>query len=174
MLWTGFSLRLSLYFGALSFSSTLTSPSVPAAEEQLHNMRLIPAHFTFGMVLCMWWVVPGFLQTWCLEVHQTRESCSSQSEGPLGAFWQIPSVFSCVFTEKRIEFGHTAIKHSLVECCSDVWPSVGFSHLHIWSWSSTRVTRFLVTTLTKALLHQLLSFDATALARVLVVSNLFH
>ncbi len=32
MLWTGFSLRLSLYFGALSFSSSLTSPSVPAAE----------------------------------------------------------------------------------------------------------------------------------------------
>ncbi len=33
------SLMLSLYFGALSFSSsTLTSPSVPAAEEQLHSM----------------------------------------------------------------------------------------------------------------------------------------
>ncbi len=32
MLWTGFSLRLSLYFGALSFSSTLMSLSVPAAE----------------------------------------------------------------------------------------------------------------------------------------------
>ncbi len=137
--------------------------------------ELLPAHFTFGMVLCMWWVVPGFLQTWCLEVHQTRESRFSQSEGPLGAFWQIPSVFSCVFSEERIEFGHTAIKHSLVECCSDVCPSVGFSHLHIWSRSSTRVTiSFLVTTLTKALLHQLLSFDATALARVLVVSNLFH
>ncbi len=27
MLWTGFSLRLSLYFGALSFSSILKSPS---------------------------------------------------------------------------------------------------------------------------------------------------
>ncbi len=37
MLWTGFSLRLSQYFGALSFSSTLMSPSVP------------------GMVLCRWW-----------------------------------------------------------------------------------------------------------------------
>ncbi len=61
-----------------------------------------------------------------IEVHQTRESCFSESEGPLGAFLQIPSVFSCVFTEERIEFGHTAIK-----CCSDVCPSVGFSHLHI-------------------------------------------
>ncbi len=48
MLWTK-------YFGALSFSSTLTSPSVPAAEKQLHSMRLLPAHFTFGMVLCSWW-----------------------------------------------------------------------------------------------------------------------
>ncbi len=55
MLLTGFSLRLSLYFGALSFSSTLMSPSVPAAEKQPHSMRLLPAHFTFGMVLCRWW-----------------------------------------------------------------------------------------------------------------------
>ncbi len=65
MLWTGFSLRLSLYFGALSFSSTLMSPSVPSAEKQPHSMRLLPAHFTFGMILCMWWAVPAFLQTWC-------------------------------------------------------------------------------------------------------------
>ncbi len=43
---------ISLYFGALSFSSTLTSPSVPAAEKQPHSMKLLPAHFTFGMVLC--------------------------------------------------------------------------------------------------------------------------
>ncbi len=50
MLWTGFSLSLSLYFGALSFSSTLTRTSVPDAEKQLHSMRLLPAHFTFGMV----------------------------------------------------------------------------------------------------------------------------
>ncbi len=41
MLWTGFSLRLSQYVGALSFSSTLTSPSVPAAEKQLHSMKLL-------------------------------------------------------------------------------------------------------------------------------------
>ncbi len=47
-----FSLRLSQYFGALSFSSTLTSPSVPAAEKQPHSMRLLPAHFTFRMALC--------------------------------------------------------------------------------------------------------------------------
>ncbi len=38
MLWTGFLLRLSLYLGALSFSSTLMCSSVPAAEKQLHSM----------------------------------------------------------------------------------------------------------------------------------------
>ncbi len=52
---TGFSLRLSQCIGAFSFSSTLMSPSVPAAEKQPHSMRLLPAHFTFGMVLCRWW-----------------------------------------------------------------------------------------------------------------------
>ncbi len=51
MLWTGFSFRLKLsqYFGALSFSSILMSPSVPAAEKQPRRMRLLPAHFNFGM-----------------------------------------------------------------------------------------------------------------------------
>ncbi len=68
--------------------------------------------------------------------------------GSFRCFLQILSVFSSVFTE-RIASGHTSIKHRLVECCSDVCPSVGFSHLHIWSWSSTRVTiSFLVTSLT--------------------------
>ncbi len=115
-----------------------------------------------------------------IEVHQTRESCFSESEGPLGAFLLILSVFSCVSTEERIEFGHTAIKPISMECCSDVCPSVDFSHLHIWSWSSTKVTiGFLVTTLTKEfrfrLLHQLLSLARSpALGRVLVVSNFFH
>ncbi len=67
-----------------------------------------------------------------------------------------------VFTEERIEFGHTAIKPRTVECCSDVCPYVDFSCLHIWSWSSTRVTiRFFVTTLTKTLLHQLLSLASS-------------
>ncbi len=55
MLWTMFYLRLSQYFGALSFSSTLMSPSVPAADKQPHSKRLLPENFTFGMVLCRWW-----------------------------------------------------------------------------------------------------------------------
>ncbi len=66
-----------------------------------------------------------------IEVHQTRESRFSESEGPLGAFLQIPSVFSCVFTEERIEFGHISIKPRSMECCSGVCPSVDFSYLHI-------------------------------------------
>ncbi len=57
------------YFGVLSFSSTLTSPSVPATENQPHSIRLLPAPFTFGMVLCRWWAVPGFLQTWCWQLR---------------------------------------------------------------------------------------------------------
>ncbi len=53
---------------------------------------------------------------------------------------------------------------------------LSFCRFLIWSWSSTRVTiRLLVTTLTKALLHQLLSLARRpALGRVLVVSNVFH
>ncbi len=94
----------------------------------------------------------------------------------LGAFLLIPSAFSFVVTEERVESGHTDIKPRSVECCSDVCPSVGFSDLHIWPWRSTRVTiRFLVTTLTKAILHQLLSLARRpALRRILVVSNFFY
>ncbi len=64
-----------------------------------------------------------------IEVHQTRTRSYylSQSEGPLGAFLPIPSVFSFVLTEERIEFGHTTIKPGL----GDVCPSVDFSYLHI-------------------------------------------
>ncbi len=51
----------------------------------------------------------GFLSMMLgFKVHQTREFCFSESAGPLGAFLQIPSVFSCVFTEETIEFGHKA------------------------------------------------------------------
>ncbi len=111
-----------------------------------------------------------------IEVHQTRSYYFSQSEGPLGAYLQILSVFSCVYTEERIESCHTTIKPRSMECCSGVCPSVDFSYLYIRSWSSTRVTiRFLVTTPTKALLHQLLSLaKRPALVRVLVVSDFFH
>ncbi len=174
MLWTGFWLRRSQYFGALSFSSTLMSPSVPAADKQPHSMRLLPANFTFWMVICRWWaeLVSFKHDAWNWGSSDQRISFLRV----WGSFRCFPSVFSCVFTEERIASGHTSIKPKSVECCSDVCPSVDISHLHIWSWSSTRVTiRFLVTSLTKALLHQLLSLARRpALERVLVVSNFFH
>ncbi len=52
------------------------------------------------------------LQTWCLELRFIRpENLVSHSLGVLKVlFLSIPSVFSFVFTEERIEFGHTAIK----------------------------------------------------------------
>ncbi len=86
-------------------------------------------------------------------------------------------MISCVFTEERIEFAHTAIKPRSVDCCSDVCPSVGFSYLHLSTWSSTRMTiRFLITSLDKALLHQfeLSLAGRPPLGRVLVVANIFH
>ncbi len=100
--------------------------------------EVLPAHFTFGMVLCRWWAeLVSFRPFRCISANS---KC----------------VFMCL--QERIEFGHTAKKPRSMECCSDVCPTVGFSHLHIWSWSSTRVTfRFLVISLDKALLHQLLS-----------------
>ncbi len=52
MLWTGFSLRRIIRC-VLSFFSMC--PSVLAAEKQPHSMSLLPAHFTFGMILCRWW-----------------------------------------------------------------------------------------------------------------------
>ncbi len=85
----------------------------------------------------------------------------------------IPSVFSCVFTEEKIASDHTGIKHSLVECCSDVCPSVGFLLSPHMTMSSIRVTiRFLITMLTKAFLHQLLR--RPALGRVLGCSKHLH
>ncbi len=52
MLWTGFSLRLSQYFGALSFSSTLTSPSVPAAGQR-HEAATSTLYFWDGTLQVM-------------------------------------------------------------------------------------------------------------------------
>ncbi len=94
MLWTGFSLRLSLYFGALRFSSSLTSPSVPAAEKQPHSMRQLPAHFTYSA---------GDKQSWFpsntmlrVEVHQTREYYFSQSGFSWCFFVNSKCVFMCL------------------------------------------------------------------------------
>ncbi len=131
MLWSRFSLRLSQYIAVLSFSSILTSPSIPATENSP------TAWDCYQHTLLLGWYSACEEQSWFPSNMMPGIEVEFESEGPLGAFLQIPSVFSCVFTEERIESGHTDIKPRSVECCSDVCPSVGFSHLHIWSWSST-------------------------------------
>ncbi len=75
-------------FGPLSFSSTLTSSSVPAAENSP------TARGCYQHTLLLGWYSAGDEQSWFpsnmifgIEVQQTRESCFSQSEGPLGSFF---------------------------------------------------------------------------------------
>ncbi len=134
--------------------------------------------------LLLWWYSAGDEQSWShlnmmlgIKVHQTRWSCFLR-------VWETFRCFSanskCVFM--CLHWGEDWVwpncHESQIGGVLHVYfcPSVGFSHLHIWSSSSTRVTiSFLVTTLTKALLHQLLSLARMpALGRILVVSNFFH
>ncbi len=94
MLWTGFSLRLSQYFGVLSFSSILMSPSVPSSEKQPHSMRLLPAHFTFGMVLRMWWAVPAAFK---------QDAWNWGSSDQIILFLTVWGSFRCIFVNfKRV------------------------------------------------------------------------
>ncbi len=51
---------ISIYFGALTFSSTLTSPCSWKTAPQ-HEAATSTLYF--WDVLCMWWAVPAFLQT---------------------------------------------------------------------------------------------------------------
>jgi hypothetical protein len=76
------------------FPSIRTRLPVPDAEKHPHSMMQPPPCFTVGMV-------PGLLQTWRLAwFHQTRESCFSWSESPLGSFWQTQSGYHVPFTEE--------------------------------------------------------------------------
>ncbi len=119
----------------------------------------------------------GFLQTWCLEMSSSNQRIS---------FLTVWGSFRCFFAHSKCVFMclhwredwvlphcHKAQIGGVLQWCVSV---CRFSHLHIWSWSSSRVTiRFLFTTLTKALLHHLVSLARRpALGRVLVVSNFFH
>ncbi len=147
----------------------------PCRWKTATSMRLLPAHLTFGLVFCRWWAELVSFK------HDAYNWGSSVQIILILTVWGSFRCFSanskCGFICLHwIEFGHTAIKPGSVECCSDVCYSVSFSDLHIWSWSLTRVTiRFLVTTLTKTLLHQLLSLARRpALGRILVVSNFFY
>ncbi len=116
-----------------------------------HRMMLLPAHFTLGMVLCMWWAELDSFK------HDVLNWGSSDQIIFFLRVWGSFRCFSansnCVFFclhcgEDWVWLGHTSIKPRSVECCSGVCPSVDFSYLHIWSWSSARVTiSFFSTTL---------------------------
>ncbi len=60
---------------------------VPVAEKQAHSMRLLPAHFTFGMVLCRWWAELVPFKHKCLE---SGASCTHYFWGGTGwvVMWQ--------------------------------------------------------------------------------------
>lgn len=47
---------IDLYFAPFTFPSTLSSPSVPASEEHLHSMKLLPPCF----------IVRNGTDDWCL------------------------------------------------------------------------------------------------------------
>ncbi len=93
MLWTGFSLRLSLYFGALSFSSTLTSPSVPAAEEQLHSMSW------YQHALLLGWYSAGDEQSWCPSNMMLRGSSHQRI-----SFLRVWGSFRCFYANSKCVF----------------------------------------------------------------------
>ncbi len=121
MLWTGFSLRLSQYFGA---SSTLTSLSVPAQHE------LLPAHFTFGMYSA------------CDEQSWFPSNIWGSSDLII-LFLTVWGSFRCFFVNSkcvfmRLHWGEDWVwphRHKAQLGGVLLWR---FSYLHIWSWSSTR------------------------------------
>ncbi len=99
----------SQYFGALSFSSTLTFQSVPATEKA-------PQHEAATSTLYLWdGTLHVMSRAWFpsnrmlgIEVHQTREYYFSQSEGPLGAFFFANSkcVFMCLHWREDWDLPH--------------------------------------------------------------------
>ncbi len=108
MLWTGFSLRLSLYiFFALRFSPTLMSPSVPAAEKQPHSMRLLPAHYTFGVIRCRWWVE---------LVSFKHDAWNWGSSDQIILFLTVWGYFRCFFAHFQVSPPFLCPSHSCASC----------------------------------------------------------
>ena len=88
----------SLYFAPFIFPSIMTSLPVPATEKHPHSMMLPPQlwwqhHWCQVSSRCDAWHSGQRVQS---LFHQTRESCFSWSESPLGAFWQTPKLFSLI------------------------------------------------------------------------------
>ena len=124
-----------------------------------------------NIYLCSVWHLGQRVQS---LFHQTRESCFSWSESPLGAFWQTPSGVSCAF------YWGVASVGQLYHKGLNRWSAAEMVGLLQGSliatedlWSSVRVTiGFLITSLTKALLPRLLSLAGQpGLGRDLVVPN---
>ncbi len=88
MLWIGFPLKPSQYFGALSFSSTLTSPSVPAAEKQPHSITLL-----------LGWYSAGDEQSWFPSNMMLRGSSNQRI-----LFLRVGGSFRCFFANSKCIF----------------------------------------------------------------------
>ena len=96
----------------------------------------LPLKNTVGTVLGRKWAVPGFLQTWRLELR-TNSSVLFSSDLKI-LFLPVRESFRCFFicklqagfhvpfTEKRFPSGHSAITPRSVKCCSDAYPSGKF------------------------------------------------
>ncbi len=99
MLWTGFSLRLSLYFGALSFSSTLMSLSVPAAEKHPHSMSC------YQHTLLLGWYSACDEQCLLSFKHDTwRLSFIRGSSDQIILFLTVWGSFRCFFANSKCVF----------------------------------------------------------------------
>ncbi len=120
MLWTRFSLRLSINVIVLSIPSTLTST---------HSIRLQAPRFTVGDGIVEVMIIACFPLYIVTKDHKTRKSCFSQSESPLGVFCQFQVGFHVSSLRRGLNLESGQARS--VECCCDVCHSVHFSHLHI-------------------------------------------
>ncbi len=137
----------------------------------------LKAHFTFGMVLCRWWAE---------LVSFKHDAWNRGSSDQRILFLRVWGSFMCFFANSKCVFMclhwgedwdwprcHKAQIAGVLQWCLSFCRFLLSPHMIM---NSSKVTiRFLVTTLTKAILYQLLSLARRpALRRVLVVSNFFH
>ena len=131
--------RMSLYFALFIFpQSWLVSQSL--------LLKNIPT--AWRLTLCRRNACHSG-QSW---FHQTRESCLSWSESPLGAFWQTPSRLSCAFywgVAYVWPLYHKCLIGGVLQRWLSFWK---VSHLHRWTPELCQCDQcgFLVTSLTKA------------------------
>ncbi len=157
MLWTGFSLGLNLNF--LVHWAFLQLWWVPQSLP-LKNSPTAWGWYQHTLLLGRFsaddeqsWFPSNMMLT--ITVHQNRESCFSESEGPLGAFFaNSKCVFMCLrWGEDCIwPHQHKAQIGGLLQWCLSFCGFLLSPHMIMeLNWVTIR---FLVTTLTKDLLHQ--------------------